>query len=145
MHLRGKTFGPPSSDTRTGGAFCPFLSCSVVVTAVPVAHSASDPQVWQNERWLPFVGWGRQTLTDVHGRLPRPFEAMDLLVEQSGYRWWGDWALAQGEKFGEQGWQYATDFGGEYAAQSRRRTTVRRRLWTRGCIPKWAPGFSPDT
>eukprot|EP00667_Euglena_gracilis_P001859 EG_transcript_1860 len=101
-------------------------------------YDTKQCEIWENERWVPFLGWGRALLgrpplSDASGRCPLDPAVLDALVAREGRRWASAaWELDPSFSDDAQGWRYALAFGAPFQFRSGGfGTLVRRRKWVR--------------
>jgi hypothetical protein len=100
-----------------------------------LSHAAADRckicDTFENQRWLPVVGWSSRLLptdrcawSDEFGHLDLPLLAFDHWLQEG-------WVVREGWCVDSGDWQYATDFPSlDWTPSSTALSCVRRRRWT---------------
>ena len=133
---------PPPSSSSSSSSSHPHLRVGGGVGGRREGEGDHNPgivDVYENQRWLPLVGWSGRLLptdrpgwSDDRGRGRRREDC----VAEGGWRWVGEWEVVRDERTDVDGWSYAVDFnaGGRVYRGYHRRAflhSVRRRRWVR--------------
>eukprot|EP00667_Euglena_gracilis_P004168 EG_transcript_4182 len=97
-------------------------------------------EIWENERWVPFVGWcglflGRAPFSDAAGHQALDPATADAIIAREGRGWTSEgWEVDLSSSDDAEGWRYALAFRAPfYFRTAGLGTLVRRRKWVRTC------------